>query len=270
MDVLARHHVSITGPEDGQPMVFAHGFGCDQGMWRYVAPAFVDRYRVVTFDHIGSGGSDAAAFDTDKYSDLTGYAADVLEIVRALDLHDTVFVGHSVSAMIGALAVIEAPERFADLVMVSPSPRYIDDEDYDGGFTKSDIDELLESLGSNYLGWSAATAPVIVGNPDRPELGDELTASFCRMDPTIARRFATTTFLSDNRRDLPKIGVPTLVLQCSDDVLAPPSVGRYVADAVPGATLVQLQATGHCPNLSAPEATVAAMSDFLVARRDAA
>jgi sigma-B regulation protein RsbQ len=269
MDVLSRHNVSISGPADGRPMMFAHGFGCDQGMWRHVAPAFADRYRVVTFDHIGSGGSDASVFDAEKYADLEGYAADVLEIVRALDLEDVVLVGHSVSAMIGGLAVIAAPERFSSLVMVAPSPRYLDDVDYSGGFTREDIDELLESMESNYLGWSAVMAPVIVGNPERPALGEELTASFCRMDPAIARRFATTTFLSDNRQDLPKIGVPTLVLQCADDAIAPPAVGAFVADAVPQATLVQLAASGHCPNLSAPEATVTAISDFL-RQRDAA
>jgi sigma-B regulation protein RsbQ len=266
MSLLARHYVSVSGPEDGRPMVFSHGFGCDQTVWRYVAPAFADRYRVVTFDHIGSGGSDISAYDPDKYADLAGYAADVVEIVRELDLTDVVLVGHSVSAMIGALAVIAAPERFAELVMVSPSPRYLDDVDYTGGFEREDVDELLESLASNYLGWSATMAPVIVGNPERPELGDELTTSFCRMHPEIARQFATTTFLSDNRQDLPHVGVPTLVLQCSNDVLAPRSVGAYVAGAVPDGTLVQLAATGHCPHLSAPEETVRAIEHFLQRR----
>ena len=267
MSALARHHVLMSGPEDGQPMVFAHGFGCDQTMWRHVAPAFADRYRVITFDHIGSGGSDAGAFDPRRYADLGGYAADILEILRELDIDDVVFVGHSVSAMIGALAVVEAPERFDTLVMVSPSPRYVDDIDYTGGFSREDVDDLLESLESNYLGWSAAMAPVIVGNSDRPELGEELTASFCRMDPDIARRFATTTFLSDNREDLPKVSVPALVLQCSDDVIAPSAVGEYVAAAIPDATLVRLAATGHCPNLSAPQETIAAIEGFLRQRR---
>lgn len=268
MDMFSRHHVTVSGPEDGQAMLFGHGFGCDQTMWRHVAPAFADRYRVITFDHMGSGGSDLSAYDPEQYDDLHGYAADVVEIVRELDLHDVVFVGHSVSSIIGALAVIEDADRFEALVMVSPSPRYLDDVDYRGGFTREDIDELLESLESNYLGWSASMAPVIVGNPDRPGLGEELTASFCRMDPAIARRFATTTFLSDNREDLPRITVPTLVLQCSRDALAPVSVGRYVSEAVPDATLVQLTATGHCPNLSAPEETIAAIDDYL--RRRAA
>jgi sigma-B regulation protein RsbQ len=262
MGILERHHVTAVGLDDAQPMVFAHGFGCDQTMWRHVAPAFADRYRVITFDHVGAGGP-AADYDEQKYSTLQGYAADVLEIVRALDLREVVLVGHSVSAMIGALAVIEEPDRFDKLVLVAPSPRYIDDDSYTGGFSGEDVEELLDSLASNYLGWSSAMAPVIVGNADRPQLGSELTASFCRMDPEIARQFARATFFSDNREDLAKISVPTLVLQCSDDVLAPDSVGEYVAKAVPDATLVHLAATGHCPNLSAPEETVAAIDHFL-------
>ncbi|MFC7489684.1 MULTISPECIES: alpha/beta fold hydrolase [unclassified Knoellia] len=269
MDPLARHNVVTSGAEGRQPMLFAHGFGCDQTMWRHVAPAFADRHRVITFDHVGAGGSHLAAYDPQKYADLRGYASDVLDIVRELDLHDVVFVGHSVSAMIGALAVIEAPERFSSLVMVGPSPRYLDDGDYAGGFSRQDIDELLESLASNFLGWSAAMAPAIVGNPDRAELGAELTASFCRMDPDIARQFATATFLSDNREDLGRIPVPTLVLQCAEDFIAPDSVGAYVANAVPDGTLVRMAATGHCPNLSAPEETIAVIDDFL-RRREAA
>jgi sigma-B regulation protein RsbQ len=263
MGILERHHVTVTGPEGAQPMVFAHGFGCDQTMWRHVAPAFADRYRVITFDHVGAGGSAPSDYDEQKYASLEGYVADLVEIVRALDLHEVVLVGHSVSAMIGALAVIEEPDRFDRLVLVAPSPRYIDDDSYTGGFSRQDVEELLDSLASNYLGWSSAMAPVIVGNSDRPQLGSELTASFCRMDPEIARQFARATFFSDNRADLSRIGVPTLVLQCSDDVLAPDSVGEYVANAVPDATLVRLAATGHCPNLSAPEETIAAIDHFL-------
>lgn len=249
-------------------MVFAHGFGCDQSMWRHVAPAFADRYRVITFDHVGAGGAPVTPSEAARHSTLQGYAEDVLAIVRELDLRDAVLVGHSVSAMICALATIEEPDRFASLVMVAPSPRYIDDDGYTGGFSGADVEELLDSLESNYLGWSAAMAPVIAGNPERPEVGSELTASFCRMDPEMARVFARATFLSDNRADLPRIGVPTLVLQCSEDVIAPESVGRYVAHAVPDATLVRLAAIGHCPNLSAPTETTAAIEDFL--RRGAA
>ncbi|MGZ4616504.1 MAG: alpha/beta fold hydrolase, partial [Actinomycetes bacterium] len=215
MDVLARNNVTVSGRPDGPPMLFAHGFGCDQNMWRFVAPAFEDTHRVVLFDHVGAGGSDLSAFDPDRYSDLRGYADDMLEICEALRLKAVVFVGHSVSAMMGVLAAAREPERFESLVLVGPSPRYIDDVDYVGGFTAADIDGLLESLDSNYLGWSSAMAPVIMGNPDRPELGAELTNSFCRTDPLIARHFARVTFTSDNRSDLAAVQVPTLILQCS-------------------------------------------------------
>ena len=244
-------------------MVFAHGFGCDQNMWRFVAPAFEDEYRVVLFDHVGAGGSDHSAYTRAKYGSLDGYAEDVLEICRELELRDIVFVGHSVSAMIGVLAAQREPERFAKLVLVGPSPRYIDDDGYVGGFTREDIEGLLESLDSNYLGWSAAYAPAIMGAAQPAELQEELTNSFCRTDPEIARHFARVTFLSDNRDDLETVSTPTLVLQCADDVIAPASVGDYVQGRIPGSTLVRLQATGHCPNLSAPEETIAAIRDFL-------
>ena len=266
MDVIARNNVTLSGRADGQPMLFAHGFGCDQNMWRFVTPAFAEEYRIVLFDLVGSGGSDLAAYDRERYRSLQGHARDVLEICDALDLHDVVLVGHSVSSMIAALAAIEQPARFASLVLVSPSPCYIDDEGYTGGFSRADIEELLESLDSNYLGWSSAMAPAIMGNPDRPELGEELTNSFCRTDPEIARHFAHVTFLSDNRGDLPRVRTPTLVLQCSSDVIAPTAVGTYVADQVAESQLVLLDATGHCPNLSAPDETVAAMQAFLGAR----
>ena len=246
-------------------MLFAHGFGCDQNMWRHVAPAFEDRYRVVLFDLVGAGKSDLAAYDREKYSSLRGYADDVLEICRELELHDVVFVGHSVSAMIGILAALDEPRRFARLVLVGPSPRYLDDSGYVGGFSREDIDGLLESLESNYLGWSAAMAPVIMGNADRPELGEELTNSFCRTDPAIARQFARVTFLSDNREDLARMEVPSLVLQCRDDAIAPVEVGEFVRRELPRAELALLDATGHCPNLSAPEQTIAAMEAFLAA-----
>jgi sigma-B regulation protein RsbQ len=263
LGVIERNNVALSGPVGAPPMVFAHGFGCDQNMWRYVAPAFEDDYRVVLFDHVGAGRSDLAAYDHQKYATLQGYADDVLEILRELELRDVVFVGHSVSAMIGVLAAAEEPARFATLVLVGPSPRYIDDGDYVGGFTADDIDGLLDSLDSNYLGWSAAMAPVIMGRPDRPDLGEELTNSFCRTDPEIARQFARVTFLSDNRIDLDAVQTPALVLQCSDDVIAPASVGEYVHRRLRGSTLVHLQARGHCPNLSAPEETIAAIRNFL-------
>ncbi|ETK36641.1 sigma factor sigB regulation protein rsbQ [Microbispora sp. ATCC PTA-5024] len=265
MNTVTRNNVRILGRPDGRPMMFAHGFGCDQNMWRLVVPAFAGDHRIILFDYVGAGGSDLSAYSPDRYSSLDGYVRDVLEICAELDLTDVVFVGHSVSAMIGALASIREPHRFGALVLVGPSPRYIDDEGYTGGFTEDDIEDLLESLDSNYLGWSGQMAPVIMGNPDRPELGAELTNSFCRTDPEIAKRFARVTFLSDNRADLPKVSVPTLVLQCSADVIAPVEVGRYVHEAIPGSELVLMRATGHCPNLSAPEETAAAVRAFLPA-----
>ncbi|MFZ1881816.1 MAG: alpha/beta hydrolase [Gaiellaceae bacterium] len=263
MSVTVRNNVVLSGPTQGQPMLFAHGFGCDQNMWRFVAPAFEDRYRVILFDHVGAGGSDLQAYDRAKYSSLAGYAEDILEICRELELHDVVFVGHSVSAMMGVLAAVEEPDRFDRLVLVGPSPRYLDDAAYVGGFSREDIDGLLESLESNYLGWSAAMAPAIMGNADRPELGAELTDSFCRTDPQIAKLFARTTFLSDNRDDLRRAKVPALVLQCQEDVIAPLAVGEFVQRELPDAQLVVLEATGHCPNLSAPEETIAAIESFL-------
>jgi sigma-B regulation protein RsbQ len=261
--VAERNRVRTTGPPGGRPVLFAHGFGCDQTMWRAVAPDFAADHRVVLFDHVGSGGSDLSAYDPVKYGSLRGYASDVVEICRELGLGDVVLVGHSVSAMIGVLAAAQAPELFGALVMVGPNPRYVDDGDYVGGFSRADIVALLEALDSNHLGWSARMAPVIMGNPDRPELSEELTNSFCRTDPAVARQFARVAFLSDSRADLASVSVPTLVLQCRDDVIAPDAVGRYVHEHVPGSTLVRLRATGHCPHLSAPAETAAAIRSFL-------
>lgn len=263
MDVIRRHNVSVGGREKAQPVLFAHGFGCDQHMWRFVTPHFERDYKVVLFDLAGSGAANPAAYDPDKHCCLDGYADDVLELCREMELSDVVFVGHSVSAMIGVLASLRAPELFAHLILVGPSPRYINDEGYFGGFNESDIVELLDSLDSNYLGWSAAMAPVIMGNPDRPELGHELTDSFCRTDPEIARRFARVTFLSDNRSDLPKVTTPTLILQCRNDAIAPVEVGEYVQQAIPLSLLTFLDATGHCPHLSNPDATIKAIDAYL-------
>ena len=244
-------------------MVFAHGFGCDQNMWRLVAPAFEGDFQTVLFDQVGAGGSDLSAYDPDRHGSLAGYAADLVAIGAELELRDAVFVGHSVSAMIGVLASLADPALFAELVLVSPSPRYIDDGVYRGGFSASDIDELLESLADNHLGWSAVMAPVIMANPDRPELGEELTNSFCRTDPAIARDFARVTFTADNRADLAKVTARTLILQCREDAIAPVEVGAYVRDHVPGSEMVLLDATGHCPNLSAPDAVIAAIRAFV-------
>jgi sigma-B regulation protein RsbQ len=262
---IKRNNVQVVGrPGDGRaPMMFAHGFGCDQNMWRFVVPAFEASHPIVLFDHVGAGQSDSSAFDKRKYSTLDGYAADVLQICRALQLSEVIFVGHSVSAMVGILAAKQEPDRFKALVLVGPSPRYIDDVGYVGGFSRQDIEDLLSSLDSNYLGWSSAMAPVIMGNADRPELGAELTNSFCRADPEIAAHFARVTFFSDNRQDLADVRVPTLVLQCSEDVIAPNQVGDYVHRHIPGSQFVVLNATGHCPNLSAPAETAAAIQTFI-------
>lgn len=262
MGVVARNNIKMVGVEGAPLLLLAHGFGCDQNLWRPIVERLRSDFRIMLMDHVGAGGADPAAWDADKYSTLHGYTADVLDIVRELDLHDVVYVGHSVAAMIGALAVIADPSRFAKLVMVTPSPRYIDDGDYHGGFSESDIDELLESIDANYLGWSRAMAPVIMGNPDRPDLHAELEETFCRTDPACARVFARTTFLSDNRSDLPHVPVPTLVLECTQDAIAPRTVGTFVQQQIPGSTLVTLDAVGHCPHVSDPDATAAAIAAF--------
>lgn len=262
MSVLQRNNVRVEG-SGSRPMMFAHGFGCDQNMWRLITPAFEKDFKIVLFDHVGSGGSDLSAYSKEKYGSLEGYADDVIEIARELDLKDIVFVGHSVSSMIGVLADAKAPGLFEALVMVGPSPRYIDEEGYVGGFSSAQIEELLTFLDNNHMGWSRAMAPTIMGNADRPELGEELTNSFCRTDPEIAKHFARTTFMSDNRADLPRARARALVLQCSEDVIAPVAVGEYVHRHLPNSQLVVMRATGHCPNLSAPEETIAAIRAFV-------
>lgn len=265
MDVLSRNAVVVTGPVGAPSLVFAHGFGCDSSMWRHVAPAFERTHRVVLLDHVGAGASDHTAYDPVRHAHLQGYADDVVEVLDALDLGPVVLVGHSVSATIALLAAADRPELFTRLVLVGPSPRYVDDEadGYRGGFTTQEIDELLETMDDNYLGWSRHIAPVIMGNADRPELGEELTNSFCRTDPAIARRFARATFLADNRADLARVSTPALVLQCREDVIAPPEVGRWVHEHLAGSELVVLDAVGHCPNLSAPDQVIAAIAAYL-------
>ncbi|MEV7271615.1 alpha/beta fold hydrolase [Streptomyces bacillaris] len=264
MDVRSRNHVRVTGRTGAPVVMLAHGFGCDQNMWRLVVPALEQHFTVVLFDHVGSGNSQLSSWSRDRYGSLDGYVADVLQIIRELALGPVMFVGHSVSAMMGVLAATHEPEAFSGLVLLAPSPCFIDDPaaGYRGGFSAADIDELLESLDANYLGWSGAMAPVIMGNPGRPEWGEELTNSFCRADPEIARVFARVTFLSDNRADLAAVRVPTLVAQCSSDAIAPPEVGAYVHAQIPGSRLVTLNATGHCPQLAAPEETAAAIAAF--------
>jgi sigma-B regulation protein RsbQ len=261
-NIISRNNVKVLG-HGAQPMLFAHGFGCDQNMWRFVAPAFADDYRTVLFDYVGSGRSDLEAYDQKRYSTLNGYASDVLDVCHALDLEDVIFVGHSVSSMVGVLAAIREPERFAQLILVGPSPRYINEPPYVGGFERRDIEELLDTMDKNYIGWANFLAPAIMKNPERPELAAELTESFCSTDPTIARRFAEATFYADNRQDLSKVRVPSLILQCADDIIAPRAVGQYVHTHLVDSTLHLMQATGHCPHMSHPEETIDAIKAYL-------
>jgi sigma-B regulation protein RsbQ len=265
-DIIRRNNVKLSGTGT-QPMLFAHGFGCDQNMWRFVAPAFADDYRIVLFDYVGSGKSDLEAYDATRYASLDGYVDDLLEVIHALDLRDIVFVGHSVSSMVGVLAANREPNRFANLILIGPSPRYINAEGYVGGFERADIEGLLETMDKNYVGWANFLAPAIMKNPDRPELGAELTESFCSTDPTIARRFAEATFFSDNRADLASVQVPALVLQCSEDIIAPTAVGEFVHREMTGSAFKHMKATGHCPHMSAPEETIALMREYLANTR---
>jgi sigma-B regulation protein RsbQ len=262
MSIHERHNLHVIGHGEID-MIFAHGYGCDQNMWRLITPAFEDRYRIILYDLVGSGRSDLSAYDLKKYGSLDGHARDVLAIAAEVARGPVVFVGHSVSAMIGVLASIADPSRFLAQVMIGPSPCYINDGDYQGGFERSDIESLLDTLDSNYLGWASAMAPKIMGAPDQPELGEELTNSFCRTDPVIARHFARVTFSGDNRADLPKVTTRSLVVQSSDDLIAPHFVGEYTARTLPNATLRVVDNIGHCPHLSAPGAIIESMREFL-------
>jgi sigma-B regulation protein RsbQ len=262
--IASRNHVRSFG-KGTKPMLFAHGFGCDQNMWRFITPAFENNYRIILFDYVGAGKSDLSAYNPERYSSLQGYAQDVLDICEELDLDDVIFVGHSVSSMIGLLAAVAKPELFSHIIMVGPSPCYINDEGYVGGFEKKDIEGLLETMEKNYIGWANFLAPNIMGNQDRPELGQELTESFCSTDPVIANQFARATFFSDNRRDLPKLKIPSLILQCSEDIIAPAQVGEYLHTHLPKSTLRVMNAKGHCPHMSEPEETIALIKDYLSA-----
>lgn len=261
-NVSKRNNVKIIG-QGKQPMMFAHGFGCDQNMWRYVTPSFEKDYRIILFDYVGAGKSDISSYNPQRYSSLYGYAKDVLEICEELDLHDVIFVGHSVSSIIGLLAAVERPSYFSRIIMIGPSPCYINDEGYTGGFERKDIEGLLETMEKNYIGWANFLAPNIMGHPDKPELGKELVDSFCSTDPIIAGQFARATFFSDNRQDLKKLKVPSLILQCSEDIIAPCEVGEYLHKNLPGSKLKIMKATGHCPHMSEPEETVTLIKDYL-------
>lgn len=261
-NVLERNNVKVFG-RGTQPMLFAHGFGCDQNMWRFVTPAFEDDYRIVLFDYVGCGKSDLSCYYPERYGALDGYVRDVLDVCEALDLTNVVFVGHSVSSMTGVMAANEQPERFDRLILVGPSPRYINDGEYVGGFEQADIEGLLEMMERNYIGWANFLAPAIMKNADRPELAQELEESFCSTDPEISQRFAKATFLADNRMDLPKARIPSLIMQCSEDAIAPLNVGEYIHRHLPGSTLRILKATGHCPHMSHPEETIQVIKEYL-------
>ncbi len=262
MNIIERNNVTVRG-QGSQFMMFAHGYGCDQTIWHLVAPAFEKDYEVILFDHVGAGKSDTSQYNRSKYSTLQGYADDIIEIGERLDIQGGIFVGHSVSCMIGVLTAIKNPRLFERLILIGPSPCYFNEDSYQGGFSYEAINELLQFVESNYEAWAKAMAPIIMGNFDRPELGQELIDQFCRNKPEIARHFAQVTFLSDNRRDLQKLAVPSLLLQCSLDKIAPECVGHYLHRKMKNSTLKILKATGHCPHLSAPEETIEAIVDYL-------
>lgn len=262
-NILQRNYVNIKG-HGKQTMVFAPGFGCDQRMWRLVTPAFIEDYRIILFDYVGAGRSDVQAYDAEKYGDLNGYAQDLIEILETLDISHSVFVGHSVGCTIGLLAAISRPELFSKLVMIGPSPRYLNDlPNYCGGFELETLEGFFEMMEKNYIGWANYSASIIMQNANRPELAGELEESFCSTDPIIASNFARATFFADNRADLALAPVPSLILQCKDDAIAPGSVGEYVNHHMPQSTLKYMQATGHCPHLSHPEETIQLITDYL-------
>lgn len=266
--VITRNNVQVFGPAGAPAVVFLHGFGSDQSAWAPFVPAFSESRRVVLLDHVGAGGSDLGAYDRQKHSSLEGYVEDLLEVITELDLTEVTVVAHSISAMMAIIASVRAPHVFERLVLVAPSPCYIDDPatGYVGGFTRDDIEELLVSLDANYVTWAQSVAPMVMGNADHPELGAQLTGSFCATDPDIAAHFARVTFFSDVRELLDQVAVPALVLQCNDDILAPLAAGRYLHAHLPDSTLVHLDASGHCPHLSSPSETLAAIIDCLGVR----
>jgi sigma-B regulation protein RsbQ len=262
MDLQHRNNIKVMG-EGPATLFFSHGFGCDQTMWRYLVSHFTDHFKVVLYDLVGAGQSDLGAYDREKYSSLAGYAQDLNDIIDQYASGPVILVGHSVSSMFGALADRQLPGRIAAHVMIGPSPCYIDSDDYVGGFQREDINSLLDTLDSNYLGWSSTMAPVIMGAPGQPALGDELTNSFCRTEPEIAKQFARVTFLSDNRQDIDGLTTPTLILQSTDDLIAPIAVGEYLLSVLPNSTLSLVNNVGHCPHMSAPSACSEAMDTFL-------
>jgi sigma-B regulation protein RsbQ len=262
-NILKRHNVNVSG-RGTQYMIFASGFGCDQNMWRFVAPAFEDKYRVVLFDYVGSGKSDLMAYSPRRYIDLAGYVQDLLDVCKAMDIKEAVFVGHSVGCMIGMLAAIREPERFERLVLIAPSPCYINHlPDYTGGFERADLEGLIALMEQNYIAWARLLAPVMMNNPGRPSLARELQDCLCAIDPIIARQFAIATFFADNRKELPAVPIPSLILQCAEDSIAPVEVGQYIHRHLPRSRLQMMQAIGHCPHMSQPEETIRWITDYL-------
>jgi sigma-B regulation protein RsbQ len=261
-NILKRNNVKVIGKGD-QPMLFIHGFGCDQNMWRFVTPAFEERYKIILIDLVGCGKSDDSAYDPEKYDTLQGHVNDVLEICSVLALKNVILVGHSISANISLLSSISNNKIFEKLILVCPSPKFLNEDGYTGGFDQKDIDGLIDAIESNYLGWSKAIAPVIMSNVERPELSNELEKSFCSNNPEIAIHFAKVTFLCDNRNALEKVKTKTLVLQSKTDNLAAVSVGEYVHDNIKNSVFKILETDGHCPHLSHPNETILAIKEFL-------
>ncbi|WP_088104557.1 alpha/beta fold hydrolase [Halalkalibacter urbisdiaboli] len=262
-EIVIRNNITLKG-NGSQTIVFAPGFGCDQSVWKYMTHAFEDDYQLVLFDYVGSGKSDLQAYDMNKYQTLAGYAQDVLDVCSALDLKDTIFVGHSVGSMIGMLASLRHPEYFSHLIMIGPSPCYLNDPpDYYGGFEKEQLLGLIDMMEKNYIGWATVFAETVMNNPNRPELKQELEERFCSTDPIIARQFAEAAFFADNRKDLQNVTVPSLILQCSEDVIASSEVGKYIHQHLPNSTLEQMRATGHCPHMSHPDETVRLIRHYL-------
>lgn len=265
LDIVLRNNVRIFG-KGAQAMIFAHGFGCDQNMWRFITPAFEDNYQIILFDYVGSGKSDILAYSAERYGKLNGYAQDILDICEVLDLRNAIFIGHSVSSIIGMLAAIQQPKLISRLIFVGPSPYYINEPpDYIGGLERADIEGLLNMMEKNYIGWAHFLAPAIMQNAERPELASELEQSFCSTDPVIARQFAEVTFFSDNRSDLAKVQTPSLIMQCSEDIIAPLEVGNYIHKHLPESVLRIMKATGHCPHLSHPDETIQVIKEYLSA-----
>ena len=261
MDVLKRNNVKILG--SGRPIIFAHGYGLNQNMWQHITPAFAENNQIILFDHVGAGESDISSYNRTKYNSLHGYAADLIEICETLKLEKPIFIGHSVSSMIGILAAIQKPELFEKIILIGPSACYLNRDGYLGGFNQEDIENLLFTIDENFYGWATSMAPALMNNPEKPDLASDLAKTFCKVKPEIASHFARVTFLTDNRSHLNKVKVPTLILQATEDLVAPANVGQFIKDQITGSQLIKLKATGHFPSLSAPEETIKAIKSFI-------